>query len=167
MKYVVGDSEPVEGRLVGRREDTYTIQIGENQHTLKILRTDSRKIEFVLDQTHHSVKYADVSTAGIELTVDGTRIKLRTNTHLDDIVYKNSGGSAEAADTVLYSQIPGKVISIAVNEGDSVAQGDTVCTLESMKMQVGVKSHRAGTVSSIKVKKGDTVAKNDIIAEIQ
>ena len=40
----------------------------------------------------------------------------------------------------LKSQIPGKVVSIAVeHEGDSVKKGDVVCTLESMKMQVAVK----------------------------
>jgi len=65
------------------------------------------------------------------------------------------------------SQIPGKVVSIAVQEGDPVKQGDVICTLESMKMQVAVKSHKNGSIKSIKIKIGGTVAKNDIVAEIE
>ena len=67
----------------------------------------------------------------------------------------------------LKSQIPGKVVSIAVNEGDSVNTGDVVCTLESMKMQVAVKAHKAGSIKSIKIKEGGSVAKGDLIAEIE
>ena len=54
-----------------------------------------------------------------------------------------------------------------VADGDSVKQGDVVCTLESMKMQVAVKAHKDGSVKSIKVKEAGTVAKGDLIAEIE
>jgi len=67
----------------------------------------------------------------------------------------------------LKSQIPGKVVSIAVTDGDSVMKGDVVCTLESMKMQVAVKAHKDGVVKSIKVKESGTVAKGDVIADIE
>jgi len=42
-----------------------------------------------------------------------------------------------------------------------------VCVLESMKMQVSVKSHKDGEVKNLKIKEGDSVNKNDIIAEIE
>jgi biotin carboxyl carrier protein len=67
----------------------------------------------------------------------------------------------------LKSQIPGKVVSIAVVEGDSVKKGDVVCTLESMKMQVAIKAHKDGVIKSIKVKETATVAKGDVVAEIE
>ena len=65
------------------------------------------------------------------------------------------------------SQIPGKVVSISVKEGDNVKKGDVICTLESMKMQVAVKAHKDGIVKTLKVKETATVAKGDIIAEIE
>ena len=90
------------------------------------------------------------------------------NTHFDEIVFKNSGGSgAGGAQLALKSQIPGKVVSIAVADGDSVKKGDVVCTLESMKMQVAVKAHNDGVVKNLKVKEGGTVAKGDVIADIE
>ena len=90
------------------------------------------------------------------------------NTHFDEVVYKNSGGGgAGGAQLALKSQIPGKVVSIAVAEGDSVKKGDVVCTLESMKMQVAVKAHKDGAVKNLKIKEGGTVAKGDVITDIE
>ncbi|MBR74615.1 MAG: acetyl-CoA carboxylase biotin carboxyl carrier protein subunit, partial [Dehalococcoidaceae bacterium] len=62
---------------------------------------------------------------------------------------------------------PGKVVSIDVEDGAEVKKGDTVCTLESMKMQVAVKAHTDGVVRNIKAKDGATVAKGDIITDIE
>ena len=46
-------------------------------------------------------------------------------------------------------------------------KGDVVCVLESMKMQISIKSHKDGVVKSIKMKQGSSVAKNDVLAEIE
>jgi len=40
-----------------------------------------------------------------------------------------------------------------------------VCVLESMKMQVSVKSHKVGEIKNLKTKEGNSVNKNDILAE--
>ena len=104
----------------------------------------------------------------MNLVVDGVPMTLNMHSKFDEIVYKNTGGGgAGGAELALRSQIPGKVVSIAVEEGSAVKKGDTVCVLESMKMQVSVKSHKEGTVKSIKIKDGASVAKNDVIAEIE
>ena len=86
----------------------------------------------------------------------------------DKIVYKSSGGAdASAAQKILKSQIPGKVVSIEVKVGDKIKKDDVVCVLESMKMQVSVKSHKDGEVKNLKIKEGNSVNKNDILAEIE
>ena len=72
-----------------------------------------------------------------------------------------------AALSTLRSQIPGKVVSIDVEDGAEVKKGDTVCTLESMKMQVAVKAQKDGIVKGIKIKEGNSVNKNDVIADIE
>ena len=146
----------------------YVIKINGIEHRIKILKMDSRGIEFVLDQKYHRAKYLENSINEMTLVIDNLPLTLNMHTRLDEIVFKNSG-SRGSSDTqlTLKSQIPGKVVSIAVKEGDSVKQGDVVCTLESMKMQVSVKAHKAGSIKFIKIKVGGTVAKNDIVAEIE
>jgi biotin carboxyl carrier protein len=170
MEYKIQDIEGTfNGKIVqslGNNE--YVIKINDTEHPLTIISMNARGIEFILDQKYHNAKYIESTTAHMNIIVDGTPMTLNMHSNFDKIVYKNSGGGGSAdLQLALHSQIPGKVVSIAVQEGSTVKKGDTICTLESMKMQVGVKSHKSGTVISIKVKEGASVAKNDLIAEIK
>ena len=170
MEYKIEDIEGTfNGEIIENSGNSeYVIKINDREQNLKILNMDTRGIEFILDQKYHKVKYLDSTTSKMNLVVDGVPMTLNLHANLDEIVYKHSGG-AKVSDSqlTLRSQIPGKVISIAVEEGASIKKGDNVCVLESMKMQIGIKSHKDGTVKSIKVKQGGTVAKNDVIAELE
>ena len=64
------------------------------------------------------------------------------------------------------SPLAGKVVSISVTAGDSVAQGDTVIVLEAMKMNTLVTAPGAGTVSEILVKPGDAVEEGQALLTI-
>ena len=113
-------------------------------------------------------RYIENQTSEMKTVVDGVPITINMYSHLDDIVYKNSGGAdTGGAQLNLRSQIPGKVISINAQEGSEIKKGDVFCVLESMKMQVSVKSHKDGIVKSVKIKEGNSVNKNDILAEIE
>lgn len=170
MEYKIEEiADTFDGQIIKNHgNNEYTIKIGNQERNLRILSMDSKGIEFILDQTYHKAKYLEATTSQMNIVVDGTPIKVSMNSKFDEVVYKNSGGAGEAdAQTSLKSQIPGKVVSIGVNEGDSIKKGDVVCVLESMKMQVSVKAHRDGEVKKIKVKPGGSVAKNDVLAEIE
>lgn len=170
MNYKIQDIEKTfEGKIVEKLgNNDYIISINDVKYQLKILNMDVKGIEFILNQKYHIAKYLEQSTSQMKLVIDNVPITINTNTHFDKIVYKNSGGTSTAnAQLELKSQIPGKVVSVAVAEGDSVKKGDVVCTLESMKMQVAVKAHKDGTIQSIKIKDGATVAKGDSIAKIE
>jgi len=170
MEYKIQDIEgQFSGEIIENLGNTeYVIKINDREQKLKILNMDSRGIEFILEQKYHKVKYLDSSTSKMNLVVDGTPMTLNTHTNLDEIVYKNAGGGgADDSELTLRSKIPGKVFSIAVEEGASVKKGDVICVLESMKMQISVKSHKDGSIKSIKIKSGGTVAKNDVIVEIE
>ncbi len=146
----------------------YLIKINDKEKNLKILTMSSRGIEFVLDQKYHNVKYLDNTTSQMKIVVNGVPITVNMHQNFNEIVFKNSGDSDTGDSQLnLHSQIPGKVIKISVSEGSEVKKDDVICVLESMKMQVSVKSHKDGVVKKIKVKEGSTVAKNDIIAEIE
>ena len=154
---------------------TYTVSASEGRvtidgvdHTLEILSSTNTRMEFLLDSEYHMVVYGEEKGGKFEMDIDGVALVLARNTGLDDIVYKNSGGAGAAlAESALLSQIPGKVVSIAVAVGDDVSEGDTVCVLESMKMQVSVRAHATGSVKSIRAKVGASIAKGDLIAEIE
>ncbi len=170
MEYKIEDIEDVFNaeiiQQLGNLE--YLIKINDKEKNLKNLTMSSSGIEFVLDQQYHNVKYLDNTTSQMKIVVNGVPITVNMHQNFNEIVFKNSGDSGTGDSQLnLHSQIPGKVIKISVSEGSEVKKADVICVLESMKMQVSVKSHKDGVVKKIKVKEGATIAKNDIIAEIE
>lgn len=63
--------------------------------------------------------------------------------------------------------IPGKVISVSVRQGSVVSEGDTICILESMKMENPIVASVNGTVVEIKLTPGQVVASGDLVAVIE
>jgi biotin carboxyl carrier protein len=58
------------------------------------------------------------------------------------------------------------VWKVVVAEGDTVADGDTLVILESMKMEIPVLAEGDGTVTTLAVGEGDVVQEGDVIAVI-
>jgi biotin carboxyl carrier protein len=58
------------------------------------------------------------------------------------------------------------VWKVVVAAGDSVADGDTLVILESMKMEIPVVAEGSGTVQELRVNEGDVVQEGDVIAVI-
>jgi acetyl-CoA carboxylase biotin carboxyl carrier protein len=68
--------------------------------------------------------------------------------------------------TSVNAHITGTVWKIEVKVGDTIAEGQTVVILESMKMEMPVESPYAGRVSAILVKEGDSVEEGSPVIEI-
>ena len=51
----------------------------------------------------------------------------------------------------------------AVKEGDTVKEGDVLCTIEAMKMMNEVKSTKSGVISKVCAKEGDLVEYNQTL----
>jgi acetyl-CoA carboxylase biotin carboxyl carrier protein len=64
------------------------------------------------------------------------------------------------------AEMVANVWKIVVSEGDPIEEGDTICILESMKMEIPVEATASGTVSSIKVSEGGVIQEGDVIAII-
>ena len=63
--------------------------------------------------------------------------------------------------------LPGVIIDVKVNVGDSVTKGQTVVLLEAMKMENNINADRDGKVASISVAKGDTVADGAVLIVLE
>src|SRR3954451_22742452 len=61
------------------------------------------------------------------------------------------------------ANITGTVWKIEVAVGDTIAEGDTVVILESMKMEMPIESEDEGTVAEIRVEEGQSVQEGDIL----
>jgi urea carboxylase len=65
-----------------------------------------------------------------------------------------------------FSEVPGNVWKILVEEGAQVDPGDTLAIIESMKMEIKVTAPGAGRVTAIRVKPGQTLRAGDVVAVI-
>ncbi|MGI8645054.1 MAG: biotin/lipoyl-binding carrier protein [Nocardioides sp.] len=71
---------------------------------------------------------------------------------------------AERARThEIVAEMVANVLSVAVAPGDAVEVGDTVCLLESMKMEIPVLAERPGVVAEVKVAPGDVIQEGDVL----
>lgn len=61
------------------------------------------------------------------------------------------------------SPLPGSVIKVLVSEGQAVKRGDTLLTLESMKMENAIMAEADGTVKQIAVIPGQNVMQDDLL----
>jgi acetyl-CoA carboxylase biotin carboxyl carrier protein len=65
------------------------------------------------------------------------------------------------------AEMVANVWKVVAAEGDSVADGDTLVILESMKMEIPVLAEDSGTLTKLAVAEGDVVQEGDLIAVIE
>ena len=68
--------------------------------------------------------------------------------------------------TIVRAEIPATVWQVKVQVGDTVADGDELMVLESMKMEIPVIAPRDGTVAVINVAEEARVQEGDALLEL-
>lgn len=63
--------------------------------------------------------------------------------------------------------IAGKIISVNVKPGDEVKEGDTLCLLESMKMENPILAPVDGTVTQVEIQVEQVAKSGDLVAIIE
>ena len=71
--------------------------------------------------------------------------------------------AAPAAGLQVKSPLPVSVIKVLLSEGQAVKKGDTLLTLESMKMENAIMAEADGTVKQIAVTPGQNVMQDDLL----
>lgn len=74
--------------------------------------------------------------------------------------------SAGAGSVKVSSPMPGKILSVKKNVGDSVSKGDTILVLEAMKMENDIVAPEDGTIASIDVNEGASVEAGAVLATL-
>jgi pyruvate carboxylase subunit B len=65
------------------------------------------------------------------------------------------------------TSMPGTIVDVLVNEGDTVKAGDGLFITEAMKMETEVQAPMAGTIKAIHIAKGDSVNPDETLIEIE
>ncbi len=70
-------------------------------------------------------------------------------------------------DVEIFTEVAGRVCTLAVRLGARVGEGDDIVIVEAMKMEIPAASRAAGIVKSILVKVDDMVSEGQAVAVIE
>ena len=107
--------------------------VGKNDflHSIRIRIITPNIAEMWLDDNWHKILYS-YGSSGITVELDG----------YSHTIERSSGG-------VVKSPAPAVIVGVSVAVGDIVAIGDRICTLEAMKMEMGVFAAEKGRIKEI------------------
>ena len=63
--------------------------------------------------------------------------------------------------------MPGMVVAVAVQAGDSVKKGQKLLSLEAMKMETTINAERDGKVTELVVRAGSQVESGDLLLTLE
>ena len=124
-----------------------------------------------VEKKWYNIEVDSISSDSAVVLVDGEKfeVKLEDVEKTSELIEEVSGpiSNSVGVRTDNYkefkSPMPGIIISILVQTGDDVSQGQDICVLESMKMQQTLKSDMAGTIMGTSVSQGDQILDGDVI----
>ncbi len=98
------------------------------------------------------------------LDINKHKAEVKIKNDLEDLLSKMGMDTVLGqAINELKAPMPGMVLKILVNEGDTIKKGDSLLVLEAMKMENNIKAVGDAVVSQILVKAGDKVEKNQVL----
>jgi biotin carboxyl carrier protein len=126
-----------------------------NRNGLHILRHGKQAHEFFLSNQEADT-YQMLMLGGKRII---TQISSRVKKHL------KAGEDCNAS--CLSAPMHGLVVDVSVREGDTVEKGQTLVVLESMKMQMQLRSPRPAKVSKVTVQAGSQVEKGALLVQFE
>lgn len=139
----------------------YKLKINGNDYNVDINEVEGQEIKLDVNGTSYTVTVDQEIKQQRKAVVSSPRPQ----------VTPAAGGSvqksnAPAAGSKVTTPLPGTILDVFVNVGDTVKEGQTVVLLEAMKMENNIEADVAGTVKEVKVRKGDSVLEGDILVII-
>ncbi|CAD5253681.1 conserved hypothetical protein [Bosea sp. 62] len=133
-----------------------------------------------VDGRRHVVESLDEAGDGSHrLTVDGEPVAFARAGSADGAIIRLNGRSfalrrldaaAEASGgggaNVVRAPMPGTVIVVHKRVGDSVQRGETIVTIESMKLQMKLDAPRDGEIAEIAAREGEGFDKDAVLARL-
>ncbi len=156
------------------------IQVGNKTLEVTLLSKEGNQVKIDIDGKVYDVDVAMLQNGTCSLIYDGNsynaeliresgekhyRVNLNYSTYQIDMLDSQAkymkmrrGGSSDSVQAdVITAPMPSKIVNIYVKPGDTLHEGDTVLTMEAMKMQSNYKVSAECTVKEVLVKEGDSV----------
>ena len=139
-------------RVNGETHDVDFLNLGGSLYSII---TENKSLEAVIDDDEDK----------IAVMMDGRLFETQVLDERAMLLIQRRGGLSSGSGEV-HAPMPGLIVLVTAEIRQTVAQGDTLVILESMKMQNELKSPVDGIVTAIHAEAGQAVDKNSLLVEI-
>jgi acetyl/propionyl-CoA carboxylase alpha subunit/acetyl-CoA carboxylase carboxyltransferase component len=149
---------------------SFRFTVAGSTATLDVLATGPDRYRVTCAGRSVDVAYHTTGACTAVLTLRGQRlpvVQVVTPTALHVECDGASHRFARASDGRVVAPVPAAVTGVSVREGDVVAEGDRLLTLEVMKMELAVNAPVAGRVGRVLVETSSRVTAGQCLVEIE
>lgn len=137
---------------------------------LDIVRIDESHYHVLLDHQSYEARLlnVDYQTKTFHFNINGGHYEVKLADKFDQVVNR-LGLTVHSAVRVkdIKAPMPGLVLELQVEPGQTVAKGDPLLILEAMKMENVLRAPGDAVIKAVKVNKGAAVEKNQILIELE
>lgn len=159
----------------------FTLTVDGHAHQVVVVRRRPHLVVRI-DDREHEVSVAGGQGEGRQtmeiagLPVHFTRahagerqiVRIEGRTYEIGLVDPRSASSgAGGGQDQIKAPMPGAVVSVHKAAGDAVKRGETIITIESMKLQTALVAPRDGIVAEVLRKDGETFEKDEVVARLE
>ena len=119
--------------------------------------SDTRKV--IVNGTEYEVELEGEGTSW-KATVGGQSFDIEMPEVTVAAKPRRAGGRKKKKSGTVSANIPGKVVTVEVEEGQEVNEGQVILILEAMKMQNEIQAPVSGTVVSVHCTEGEAIEAN-------
>lgn len=121
----------------------------------------------LLNNHSYTVELLNTEGKNCTLNVNGKKLEVQLKDTMDKLMAQLGFDTATAGKVNdIKAPMPGLVLNVLIEQGQTVKKGDALLVLEAMKMENVIKSPGDGVVSKILIKPKDKVEKNQVLINL-
>ena len=149
-------------------QNFFSVTIDGKAHLVELEKLNTHRLSFsiLLDGKPHIVDAIPVVSKEM-VSSTGNNFLNAFNSHDSNSLTVSNNVAGGVAEGAVKAPLVGTVVSIKINPGDSVSQGDVLLIIEAMKMENEIRATKTGIIKEVNAVIGKRAKMGDILVVIE